>query len=125
MYADDLTIYACINNEMDRVKFQNKLNTFCNLCIKWGLIIDLQKYKLMHFGYNNHKYQYSLGTGMLNVSHCEEVLGVFIDDRLTFKDHVYMRVKKASQACYMILANVHNFENNVLINRYKTYACLI
>ena len=25
----------------------------------------------MHFGYNNHKYQYSLGTDMLNVSHCE------------------------------------------------------
>ena len=33
-----------------------------------------------------------------------------------------MRVKKASQVCYMILANVHNFENNILVNLCKTYA---
>ena len=92
MYADDLTIYACINNEMDRVKFQNELSIFYNWCIKQELIINLQKCKLMHFGYNNHKYQYSLGTDMLNVSHCEKVLGVLIDDKLTFKDHVYIRV---------------------------------
>ena len=76
----------------------------------------------MHFGYNNHKCQYSLGTDMLNVSHCEKVLGVLIDDKLTFKDHAYMCVKKASQMCNMILANVHNFEKNVLINLYKTCA---
>ena len=42
----------------------------------------------MHFGYNNHKYQYSLGIDMLNVSHCERVLGVLIDEKLNFKDHV-------------------------------------
>ena len=31
-----------------------------------------------------------------------------------------MRVKKASQVCNMILANAHNFENNILVNMYKT-----
>ena len=41
MYADDLTIYACINNEMDKVKFQNVLNIFYNWYIKWGLIVNL------------------------------------------------------------------------------------
>ena len=63
----------------------------------------------MHFGYNNHKYQHSLGIDMLNVPHCEKILGVLIDDKLTFKDHVYMCVKK-SQVCNMILAHIHNFE---------------
>ena len=29
-------------------------------------------------------------------------------------------VKKASQVCNMILTNVHNFENNILVNLYKT-----
>ena len=41
MYADDLTIYACINNEMDKVIFQNELNIFYNWYIKWGLIVNL------------------------------------------------------------------------------------
>ena len=44
----------------------------------------------MHFGYGNHKYQYNLNIGMLHVYHCEKVLGVLIDDKLTFKDYVYM-----------------------------------
>ena len=51
---------------------------------------------------------------MLNVSHCEKVLGVLIDDKLTFKNHVYMCVKKASQVCNMILANEHKFEQKYL-----------
>ena len=75
----------------------------------------------MYFGYDNHKYQHSLGIEILNVLHCENVLGVLIGDKLTFKDHVYMSVKKASQVCNMILANVHNFENIILVNLYKTY----
>ena len=63
-----------------------------------------------------------MGIEILNVSHCEKVLGVLIDDKLSFKDHVYMCVKKSSQVCNMILANVHNFENDILVNLYKTYA---
>ena len=84
-----------------------------------GLIINLQNCKLKHFRYNNYKYQYSLGIDMLNILHCDKVL-VLINDRLTFKDHEYMCVKKASQVCNMLLANVHNFDNNVLVNLYKT-----
>ena len=43
-------------------------------------------------------------------------------DKLMFKDHVYICVKKTSQVCNTILANVHNFGNNILVNLYKTYA---
>ena len=41
MSIEDLIIYACINNEMDRVKFQNELNIYYIWCFKWGLIINL------------------------------------------------------------------------------------
>ena len=58
----------------------------------------------MHYCYKNHKYQYTLGIDMLNVSLCEKVFGILIDDKFSFKDHVYMSVKKASQMCTMILA---------------------
>ena len=64
----------------------------------------------MHFEYNNQKYQFSLGLEMLNVINSRQIIGVLIDEKLTFKDYVYMSVKKASQVCNMILANVHNFE---------------
>ena len=59
-----------------------------------GLIFDLQKCKLMHFGYNNYKYQYSLGIEMLNVSPYEKILGGLINDKLTIKDNVYIVKRK-------------------------------
>ena len=52
----------------------------------------------------------------------KKVFGILIDDKLSFKDHAYICVKKASQVCNMILANVHYFENNILVNLYKTFA---
>ena len=34
MYADDLTIYAIINNDDDRIKFQNELNNLVSWAAK-------------------------------------------------------------------------------------------
>ena len=49
----------------------------------------------MHFGYNNHKYQYSLSTEMLNVSCREKLLGVLTNDKLTFIEIMYIVCKES------------------------------
>ena len=49
-----------------------------------GTNYQLKKCKLMHFRHNNHKYQYSWGIDKLNVSYCEKILGILIDDKLTY-----------------------------------------
>ena len=41
IYADDLTIYAAVNNESDRKTLQFELNLLCEWCDKWGLTIIL------------------------------------------------------------------------------------
>ena len=104
------------------LNYKMSYTIFITGVLNGNLIINFQKCKLMHFGYNNRKYQYNLGIEILNVSHCEKVLSVLIDDKLTFKDQVYMCVKKSSQVCNMTLANVHNFKNDILVNLCKTYA---
>lgn len=54
MCADDLTVYATVNNDSEKVKFQNELDKFCKRCSDWALLINFKKCKL-HFGYNNKK----------------------------------------------------------------------
>ena len=54
MYADDLTIYANMNNNNDRIELQKELDLFCEWCSKWGLTINIKKCKLMHFGHSNN-----------------------------------------------------------------------
>ena len=47
MYADDLTIYAVINNENDKNAFQKELDKLQLWCSTWGLIINYNKCKVI------------------------------------------------------------------------------
>ena len=40
LHADDLTVYAIINNDDDRIKLQNELNNLVSWAKKWQLKID-------------------------------------------------------------------------------------
>ena len=52
----------------------------------------------------------------------KKILGVFIDNKLTFFDHIFNCVKKANNVCNTILSNLYDMDNNTLINLFKTYA---
>ena len=60
MFANDLTIYASINNNNDTIELQNELDLFCEWRCKWGLTINIKECKLMHFGHSNYCFQYKL-----------------------------------------------------------------
>ena len=44
MYTDDLTIYAIIKNDDDRIKLQNELNNLVSWAAKWQLKINALKF---------------------------------------------------------------------------------
>ena len=76
----------------------------------------------MHFGHSNNCFQYKLNDTNLEISDCERILGVHIDNKLTFANHEYICMKKASNFCNFILFNVYNADYSILIRLYKTYA---
>ena len=71
MYADDLTIYASINNDNNRIELQNELDLFFEWCSKWGLTINIKNCKLIHFGHSNNCFQYKRNDTNLEISDCE------------------------------------------------------
>ena len=74
----------------------------------------------MHFGHSNNCFQYKLNDTNLETSDFECIPGVRIDNKLTFANHVYICIKKASGVCDCILSNVFNADNSTLIQLYKT-----
>ena len=50
-----------------------------------------------------------------------KILGVFIDNKLTFSDHIFNCVKKANNVCNTFLSNLYDMDNT-LINLFETYA---
>ena len=122
MYADDLTIYAIIKNDDDKIKLQNELNNLVSWAAKWHLKINYQKCHIIHFGYKNLKFNYYFDDNIITPSHCEKILGVIIDNKLSFKAHIYDCVNRASKICNIILANIKHVNNSILIKLYKSFA---
>ena len=127
MYADDLTMYAVVNNFQDKENFQLELNELLKLANKWQLKINFDKYHvdLIHLGSKNNNFTYRLDLHNIEVSQCEKILGVLLDCNLFFKEHVYETVKKACKKCNIILTNFKHVNNCTLTDLYKCYVRFI
>ena len=93
-----------------------------NWAAKWQLKINYQKCHIIHFGYKNLNFNYYFDNNIITTSHCEKILGVIIDNKLFFKEHIYDCVNKASKICNIIFANIKQVNNSILIKLYKSFA---
>ena len=57
----------------------------------------------------------------VTVSECEKILGVFVDNDLSFKTHIFTAVKKARQTCNILSTAINGVDNIILISLYKIY----
>ena len=122
MYADDLTIYAIIKNDDDRIKLQNELNNLVCWAAIWQFKMNYQNCYISHFGYKNLNLNYYFDNKIITTSHFEKILGIIIDNKLSFKEHIYNCFNRASKVCKIIFANIKHVNNSVLIKLYKSFA---
>ena len=107
MFADDTKIFCGISNECDAKQLQSDLTTLENWSDTWQLTFNAKKCKVMHLGKKNFGYDYHLNDAMstlqpLVVTHLEKDLGVYVDNCLTFSDHVQYVANKANRILSMI-----------------------
>ena len=72
MYADDVSLYAVINSDNERIAFQNELNELCVWASMWGLKTNFDKCKVLHFGCHNFNFEYKLEGHTVLQSNCEK-----------------------------------------------------
>jgi hypothetical protein len=121
LYADDLTLYRKVNNSDDCALLQNDLNALYQWALEWQLKINFDKCRIMHFGYKPSQYIYKLNDFVIVNSECEKILGVYIDSKLNFSEHVFNIVTKSRQISNILLRAFNFCDNEVLINLFKTY----
>ena len=85
----------------------------------WLLDINLSKSKVMHVGISTSNYY--INDTLIPVSTSEKILGVFLDDDLSFKIHLFGVVKKSGQMRNFLLLAFHGLNNNIIISLYKVY----
>ena len=114
MYADDITLYAEINNATGRDKFHIDITNLYTWVQCWGLKINFTKCHCLHSGLKNKSFDYYIAGNIVEPSDCERILWVLVDKDLTFSQQMYACSKKASNVCNMILSNLRHFDNSLL-----------
>ena len=81
---------------------------------------NVTKCSVLHFGYNNPKYEYVMDGRNLNCKEEEKDLGVYVNTSMKFSKQCAESVKKANKVIGMIKRNFVNFEREVMLNLYKS-----
>ena len=85
-----------VDNLEDHEPFQDMLNRLETWSQEWQLLFNRSKCKVMHFGKNNSKQEYTMGGVALESSKQEKDLGVLIEDNLKPKAQCAKAASKAN-----------------------------
>ena len=105
-YADDTTLYDC--NKNLNVLTDN-LEKDSAIAIEWFgwnyMILNTDQCKLIVAGHKDHKVKIKVGNSIIEESEEVNLLGVIIDSKLTFREYLYNKIKKANSKLAVIKRN--------------------
>ena len=125
--ADDAKISKHIITEHDTKALQQALNTLTGWTEKWLLKLSVNKCQILSISRSNanaieYKYEitYNGTVSTLGRVHTMRDLGVLIDDKLHFSDHVYDKVHKRYYMLGLIKRNFEHLDSQTFVQLYKS-----
>lgn len=110
-----------IKSDSDRDLLQSDLASLFQWSGSWQLLFNADKCSVIHFGKKNPCYDYKVADNSnLGVTTEEKDLGILIDDKLTFKQHIESTVNKANQILGVIKRNFNHANSNAKLQLYKS-----
>ena len=103
---------------------QEALNRLCIWADSWQLRLAIPKclaHKITNKTYSLAAYSYQLYNNNLSWSANTRDLGVIIDDRLTFSDHIMSIVHKSNTRAYLIRKCFVSRDRDLLLKAFVTY----
>lgn len=125
LFADDSKVFSRIitnknsrNNENGNIMLQNDLNTITKWAETWKMEFNVDKCKIMHLGNQNPKHTYTMSGTNLETTKEERDLGVLVDDKLGFDNHIRTIVKKANRMLGLIRIGFSCLDKEIFMNLY-------
>ena len=118
MYADDIKLY---NNSCKNIILKKDLLAIYNWSKDWLLPLNCEKCYVLHIGKKNPKCKYYLGGNELTKTECCRDLGIFINQELTWSDHIAHTVKKANSVLFLLGKAFSRIHPVAFSKLYKTF----
>ena len=120
-FADNMKGLQEICGEDDRNKLQLTLDRLVEWAEEWGMKFNIEKYKIMHVGNNNPRYEYFMAGQKLKVVEEEKGIGVTIHNSLKPNRHCKKIADTANAVLRQLTKNFHYRDRNVFKKLYIQY----
>lgn len=113
MYADDLKIYRIISSSIDCAALQQDIDTVSSWCVLNGMEMNAIKCKVISFTKSRAqmRFDYSANGTLLDRVKSIKDLGVVMDEKLNFNEHVAATTAKAFAVLGFIRRNASEFRD--------------
>ena len=122
LYADDTTTYA---SDRDIVTLEISLNQDLNVLVTWFsqnyLIVNSIKTQGMVLGSHTHVPEFFIGETKVESANSLKILGVTIDSKLTYCEHISNMLKKVYAKIGVLRRLKRLMPRNVSLSLYKAY----
>ena len=121
LFADDTKIWRQVENSSDFEQLQKDLSNMVTWSNTWLLKFHPQKCISMRVGNQTDppKFQYNMEGHPLNYSICEKDLGVHMDNRLNFDQHISNAINKVNRVMAVAKATFDYMDNEVFKQIFK------
>ena len=123
-YADDIKLSTSFlksdSQSTAQVQLQQALSELYLWSVKNGLSLNPQKCKVIHFGFNNPCFSYTVGQSTVaNVTSFKD-LGVYISQKCNFNEHVHVICLKANRFLGLVQKVFVSRSKSLLLAIYKS-----
>uniref|UniRef100_A0A1I8BRZ4 Reverse transcriptase domain-containing protein n=1 Tax=Meloidogyne hapla TaxID=6305 RepID=A0A1I8BRZ4_MELHA len=121
LFADDLKIYGFHKAKKDKTDIHKTIKVIEDWTELWGLTISLEKTFIVYIGKNNPKEQYKLGNNTIIEVETISDLGILIDNKLKFSEHINNITRNAYLRMRQLFKYIKSRRIKVWVNIYKSY----
>jgi len=120
-FADDSKFGRPVVSPTDASNLQSTIDRIWQWAERWGMEIHPQKTCVIHFGYANPKFTYTLNGNKIQEVTSARDLGVIINESCTPSDHVHEITRKANGILCQIRRTLVSRNKDVVIDLFKTF----
>lgn len=124
LFADDLKIYSSFDPSdpsTSHTQLENCLNSLVVYCHTWQLRVATQKCSVLHIGTTNPCLPFTLDTVVLPKVDCIRDLGVLVDTKLTFSQHIDRLAVRSTSLVFSLFRTLSSTLPTVYLQCYKSY----
>ena len=126
MYADDVKLYCRVDGESDVRHLQHQLDQLCRWSKTLGLSLNPQRCKVLTLSLHRNPTvgKYTVGGLVLDRVSVMRDLGVFLDEKLTFADHIDQTVRKANRTLGLLTRSFQTGKQGLSLQEYDIGAVM-